>query len=251
MNPLLLSGSSLNVFLECPEEWKYQYLWRREMPPSYKMALGIAAHEAVEIGFRAWREMGILPPLHIWTDGFDHAWAVTTVNSQPKNHQPAQSAEAHRQSGLACVRYYATQIAPTIDVVAFEEPIAITINGHVWTGTIDLIDRRPDGRLRLRDHKFTERPKPERYRWPMVGYYLAARERWDIAEVALDFIVRGKQPRLEQVLLDIGEADILQFATEIEAAIASIEAGRFPPLGRTSGACRWCPYRSICPDARR
>jgi len=255
MNPLVLSGSSLNTWFECPREWMYQYLWRKEMPLSYKMALGVAAHEAVEAAFRYQKATAMLAPLQIYEEAFNHFWAETTKNSRPKNNQPAESAETYRRSGLQAVGFYARQVAPTIDVVAFEEPMAATINGHTWTGTLDLIDRMPDGGLRLRDHKFTsKKPNPDQYKRPMIGYYLMARQRYgDIAAVQLDYIIRGNRDRPPQfvpVLLDITEEDILDFATDVEEAVASINVGRFPPLGNQTLACRWCPYRKICPDAR-
>lgn len=253
VNPLVLSGSSLNTFMECPRAWQYQYLFRKDMPPSYKMALGIAAHEAVEAAYRYQATNGDLPPLDFWLAIFDQHWSSCTRNSRPKNHQPAESAEAHRKSGHSVIGYYARNIAPTIDVVAFEKPVAITINGHTWTGTIDLIDRMPDGRLRLRDHKFTSK-KPEgtdRYKRPMIGYYLAAKHYFgEIAEVAIDYIVRGSPPTYTKLLIEPTEQDILDFATDIEEAVASINVGRFPPLGNQTLACRWCPYRKICPSAR-
>jgi hypothetical protein len=256
VNPLVLSGSSLNIFMECPKQWEYAYIWAKRMAPSYKMALGIAAHDAVEQGLRFLKRTGMYPPDRFWIDAFDTSWDLVTKDTRPKNNQPAESADAHKRSGQQAVGFYARQIAPTLDIVAFEEPMAITINDHVWTGTIDLIDRMPDGRLRLRDHKFTaKRPdSTDRYKRPMIGYYLGATAKFgEIAAVQVDYIVRGtrdKPPTFIPILMEISQQDILDFATDVEEAVTSIEAGRFPPLGNQTLACRWCPYRKVCKYAR-
>lgn len=255
-NPLILSGSSLNVFIECPRQWMYAYIWAKAMPPSYKMALGIAAHEAVDVALKGLLYDKTLPPLPLLIDIFDAHWAEITRDSRPKNNQPAESAEAHRKSGHQALGFYFRQIAPTIDVVAVEEPMAVTINGHTWTGTIDLIDRMPDGRLRLRDHKFTSKTpdNTDRYKWPMIGYYLGATAKYgEIAAVQVDYVIRGNQnkpPTFMPILIEVTKQDILDFATEIEEAVAGINAGRFPPLGRETLACRWCPYRKVCKYAK-
>jgi hypothetical protein len=257
VNPLVLSGSSLNVYMECPRQWQYTYLWVKQVPPSYKMALGIAAHEAVEVMFRDWKASGYLPTnTDRWLQAFDASWFEITKDTRPKNNQPAESAEAHRRSGHQVVGFYARQVAPTIEVYAFEEPMAVTINGHTWTGTIDLIDKMPDGRLRLRDHKFTSK-KPDgtnRYRRPMIGYYLGATAKYgEIAAVQVDYVIRGNRdrpPTFMPILMEIGQQDILDFATDVEEAVSNINAGRFPPLGRETLACRWCPYRKVCKYAR-
>jgi len=257
MNPLVLSGSSLNTWFECPRQWWYSYILAKQTAPSFKMALGIAAHEAVDYGLKSqMRRDGETPEVGEWLTVFGREWEKATLHSRPKNNQPAESAEAHYRSGLQAVSFYARQVAPTVDVVAVEEPMAVTINDHTWTGTIDLIDRMPDGRLRLRDHKFTSK-KPEgtdRYKRPMIGYYLGATALFgEIAAVQLDYIIRGnrdKPPTFMPILIEITQQDILDFASDIEEAVAAIGAGRFPPLGNQTLACRWCPYRKICPDAR-
>lgn len=256
MNPLVLSGSSLNTWFECPRQWYYGYIEARAVVPSFKMALGIAAHEAVEVALKGLFYDKVLPPLQLLVDVFDSHWTEITRDTRPKNHQPAESAEAHRRSGHQALGFYYRHVAPTLDIVAIEKPMAVTINGHTWTGTIDLIDRMPGGGLRLRDHKFTSK-KPDstdRYKRPMIGYYLGATALFGkIEAVQVDYIIRGnrdKAPTFMPILMEITQQDILDFATDVEEAVGSISAGRFPPLGAETLACHWCPYRKVCKYAR-
>lgn len=254
MNPLVLSGSSLNVWTECPRRWEYSYLWVKETPPSFKMALGVAAHEAVEWGLGVKAEEGHVPEWLRWADVFSDAWTAATRLSRPKNDRPEESSEAYRMSGVACVKFYAEKIAPTIEPLMLEEPVAFGINGHVWTGTIDLVQEGVHDDLEVWDHKFTsKRPDDSRrYKRPAIGYVLGLRHKTGrkVDTAVFDYIIRNQKPVRHTVRLVITDQDILDFATEVEEAVTNINAGRFPPIGATTGACRWCPYRRICPDAR-
>lgn len=257
-NPVLLSGSSLNVWVECPREWEYAYLWALERPPSLKMARGTAGHEAVEVAMRHYLEHGEYPPDEKWEKTYLAKWKTETVNSKPLNDKPEEQPEALRDRGLKGVLFYAHEIAPTIVPYATEMPVRFTINGHVWTGTIDLLQRLSGAeeplRVALRDHKFTaKRPEnPRRYRWPMVGYAIGLRRELDIVEedVILDHVILNQKPVHFPVSTGgaVTDTDIIEFAQEIENAMAAIGRGSFPPLGRETGACNWCPYWDICPD---
>jgi hypothetical protein len=262
-NPTILSGSSLNTWNECPKEWEYVYLWRLEQPPSYKMALGTAAHYAVEVAMRHHMEHGEYPPLDVWQGAFEESWDIETIDAHPRNDKPEESMEAHFGSGLLCVRFYAEQIAPTIVPFRVEHPIRFTINGWVWTGTIDLledtsrdVDGAPELHVKLRDHKFTsKRPdNPARYRWPMIGYAIGLRKDLGIIEddVQLDYIIRNKKPVHFPVSTGgpATDQDILDLAQEIENAMEGINRGSFPPLGNQTGVCNWCAFRTTCPDAK-
>ena len=252
-NPTVISGSSLNTFIECPKEWEYVYLWRLERPPSYKMALGTAAHYAIEVAMN-WR-LGhdSYPTLDVWHDAFRTSWDTETLDTKPRNDKPEESAVEHVKSGLDCVTFYAQEIAPTIVPYAIEYPIRFLLNGYLWTGTADLLEQTPMG-IRLRDHKFTsKRPdNPRRYKWPMVGYAMGIRHQLGVTEedVQLDYIIRNKKPVHFPVALGgpASDEDILGLAQEIENMMAVVQRGSFPPLGAQNGSCAWCPYWSICPD---
>ena len=72
-DPTILSGSSLNTWNECPKEWEYIYLQRLERVPSLKMAIGTAAHYAVEVAMKFRLEYGTYPDLPYWYGAFDGA----------------------------------------------------------------------------------------------------------------------------------------------------------------------------------
>jgi len=255
-DPTILSGSSLNTWNECPKEWEYIYLQRLERVPSLKMAIGTAAHYAVEVAMKYKLKHGEEPPPAMWMEAFHKSWDEETEGVQPRNDKPEESVQAHYASGINCITFYATEVSPTIVPFAVEMPIRFTINGYTWTGTADLleaIDGDPT-RIRLRDHKFTsKRPDSKsRYRWPMIGYAIGLRQQLGLVEedVQLDYIIRNKKPIHFPVANGgpISDQDILDLAQEVENAMTAIKRGSFPPLGRDTGACNWCPFWAVCDD---
>jgi CRISPR/Cas system-associated exonuclease Cas4 (RecB family) len=258
MSEVALSGSSLNTFIECPKRWEYEYVFTMGRAGNFKMALGTAAHAALEVGFMGYLKDGWLPALSVWFDAYQLAWAKESEGIVPKNDSPQESAEFYRQSGWDCVLFYAQNVAPHITPIAVERNIAIRINGVLWTGTIDLleaIDKDPK-RIRIRDYKFTgKRPDNNRYIYPMTGYALGVRKDFGIIEedVQLDYIIRNKKPILFPVATgrSVSEDEIFDLASQIEYAMNMINKGSFPPLGNQSSACNWCAYRDICPDSSR
>jgi hypothetical protein len=264
-DPTILSGSSLNTWNECPKEWEYMYLWRLEKPPSYKMALGTAAHYAVEVAMKHHMEHGSYPERDMWINAFEASWSIETQDSKPRNDKPEEQAGPHLDSGIRCIDFYRTEIAPTILPYRVEMPIRFTINGWIWTGTADLLEDmrpyypdepEPDLRIKLRDHKFSsKRPdNPARYRWPMIGYAIGLRKELGIIEsdVQLDYIIRNKTPIHFPVAWGgpVTDQDILDLAQAIEDSMTAINKGMFPPLGNQTGACNWCAFRATCPDAK-
>jgi hypothetical protein len=207
-------------------------------------------------------EYGSYPERDVWLAAFEESWNIETVYSKPRNDKPEEQAGPHLDSGIRCIDFYREEIAPTILPYRVEMPIRFTINGWVWTGTADLLEQLPPTgeeamplvRIRLRDHKFSsKRPdNPRRYKWPMIGYAIGLRKDLGIIEedVWLDYIIRNKKPIHFPVKNGgpISDADILELAQEIEDSMTAINKGLFPPLGRETGACNWCPYWDICPD---
>jgi hypothetical protein len=86
----------------------------------------------------------------------------------------------------------------------------------------------------------------------MIGYAIGLRQQLGLVEedVQLDYIIRNKKPIHFPVANGgpISDQDILDLAQEVENAMTAIKRGSFPPLGRDTGACNWCPFWAVCDD---
>lgn len=243
--PVVLSGSSLNTFLECASLWELLYVRGLRRPPSLKMALGIAGHAAAEVDLKQKITSGRDLPRDEVLDAFRDSFVE---NSRDSDEFPARKETRHvyLDSGVAAMLVWHKDVAPTVDPVMVEEPVQYTINGVNYSGTIDLVDRKK----RVRDWKFVGRkpsPTDQKYVLNMTGYAVGYRYKTGEIEsgVVLDHIVRTQTPYHFPVSSDtpVPDQSIQSFAAIVEESYGAIQRGSFPPTGIRSGRCSYCPFR--------
>ena len=125
-------------------------------------------------------------------------------------------------------------------------------------GSIDLVERTPNGGLRITDHKtgrFWAKPgaiiqggeilQPVLY--SMVARKVFPEER--VESGRLYYCTAGGQFKDHTVMLDEQADEAVQLLAE--TLQKAFSAGAFPAMPR-EGACRWCDYRAVCgPDEER
>lgn len=248
-DPLVLSKSSLNTFLRCPQQWEYAYVRRIKSPPSVRQTLGIAAHTAVETNFRQKITSEVDLPENDVLDAFSTAYDAGTEDIE----KPEEDIGKAKDSGLTLLTKHHREVAPGISPLMVEEPVQYTINGIAFSGYLDLVDVQ----RRLRDLKTTARsPTVGNHAMEMTGYAVGYREKTGEVEqdVVLDYLVRVKDPKKQYQKVEWGgpvdDHAINVFAKQVGIASTMIEAGLFPATGVQSQACSWCGYTAICPAYR-
>jgi ATP-dependent helicase/nuclease subunit B len=130
-------------------------------------------------------------------------------------------------------------------------PDAAKVAGITLRGSIDLIERNPDGQLRVTDHK-TGRVRAERgfiigggKILQPVGYALAAEtvlgEKIATGRLYYCTATGGYEERVVEID-DHARESIEFFSATIEAALKEA----FLPAAPGAGECEWCDYRRIC-----
>lgn len=246
----VFSASSLATYMRCGKQWEFAYVYAVKRPPTVRLALGQAAHEAVEINYRQKMETGIDLPISDVTDAFSDAYdkATEDVMEEEGEETPAQG----KDSGIKVVSGYHLQVAPGIQPVMVEEQVQFKVNGIPFSGYIDLVDQH----RRVRDLK-TASKKPSRndYLLAMIGYAVGFRQATGEVEagVVLDYMVRTKTPYYHPVPSEgaVPNTAIAQFANVVENVASAIQKGVFLPTGLTNNACSWCGYKDICADYGR
>jgi hypothetical protein len=245
---LVLSGSSLNTFLRCARQWEYAYVYRLKSPPSLKQALGIAAHDALEIDLRQKITTREDLPMDMVLDAFADAFKKEGQDAREKPDK-GETRPLFMDSGIAAVRKWHSDVAPLYQPVAVEEHVQFKINDVVIDGTLDARDE--DGWIR--DHKFVGK-KPssgEAYVLNMTGYAIGSR----VAHpgtietgIVLDHVVRTKEPYYFPIASEgpVPDRAIRGYAQIVSDVSRSIKAGIFPPTGLKSNACSWCGYKDRC-----
>ncbi|MCG8466650.1 MAG: PD-(D/E)XK nuclease family protein [Gemmatimonadetes bacterium] len=137
------------------------------------------------------------------------------------------------------------------------EPVDLDL-GLRLRGAIDLIERTPDGVLRVTDHK-TGKHRARRGAIIQGGellqpvlYGIAAQKLFPEDRVEsgrLYYCTTAGGYRAHEVPID--DVTVQAARTLGEVVRAAFEAGSFPALPRPD-ACRWCDYRPVCgPDEER
>jgi ATP-dependent helicase/nuclease subunit B len=132
-----------------------------------------------------------------------------------------------------------------------DAPVALDA-GIALRGSIDLVERREDGRLRATDHKTGKvRVKVDEVvsggeALQPVLYALALEKLFpdDTVDSGRLYYCTGAGGFAERtVLLD---ADARESAATVAGAIGEALATPFLPAAPSKGACRWCDYRVVC-----
>lgn len=260
--PLVLSGSSINTYLRCPKQWEYAYVRRIKSPPTLRLAIGSAAHTALEQDLVQKMETGQDMPREMVVDLFHDAFVAEAEGAT------SHDGETHGQaldSGIKCVSVWHDTVAPVTDPIAVEEEIQFKINDVIVSGTIDIV-KRVAARTSLSepvadktiigDWKFVGK-KPSSgssYLLSMVGYAIGYRQKTGVVEdgLVLDHMVRTKVPYHYPIESagPVPDESIVAYAGIVSDVAKGIEGGNFPPSGLQGNACSWCGYKDICPAFR-
>lgn len=258
--PLVLSGSSLNTYLRCPKQWEYAYVKRIKSPPTLRLAIGSAAHTALEYDLAYKMAKGEDAPKEQVLEDFRAAFGVESYGATSHDGEtPAQALD----SGIKCVSVWHDKVAPVTHPIAVEEEIQFKINDVIVSGTIDVIKRVPNDGLSeypfktiIGDWKFVGK-KPasgSSYLLSMVGYAIGYRQKTGVVEdgLVLDHMVRTKTPYHFPIESPrpVPDESIVAYAGIVSDVAKGIEAGNFPPSGLQGNACSWCGYKDICPAFR-
>ena len=238
-----LSFTQLDDYLSCPARYRYRHVLRLPSPPHHAISYGIALHEAVaafgrsQLQGRPLSSDGLLEVLA-------RAWSGLGFLS--REHE-----EARLQAGRAAlVRFRDAALASRLHPLAIEEPFTVMFDGIRLQGRFDRIDEGPEGVV-ITDFKSSDVRSEARARerardsLQLALYALAwqARERALPALTQLVFLDSGATGR---VAPDPGR--LTRAAVKLRGASEGIRAGNFAARPDPV-ACRFCPFREICPSS--
>ena len=225
-----LSGSSVAAYEECHLAWYFEYVEKRP-----------ARSDAMDLG------------------QYIHDYAETMLNGGTEHGFPdgAPLGEILRLCDV-----FDQEILPTYgNAVLVEAGFELDVEGVTYTGFIDSVDIQKveammapiadfdEATTIVRDLKTTKnRPRPGKYRDPVVGYYLGAREMGYEADlIRLDYIVKTQRAYYwpeDQEVPDEDEIDV--WAAKVVRVHRSIEEGDWEATGVGTYVCGFCPFNTIC-----
>lgn len=252
-----VSNSQLSMYWRCPEQYRRRYMEKEILPPGIALLTGGAIHSGAEVNFRqkieSHQDLAEADIVGASVAAFETATTggyalsdeellrgATVVLGEAKD-QTAKLAEVHAQ-----------QQAPDYQPVAVEQSTRILLP-NASRDLLAITDLRDDQR-RVVDIKTAGRKKPQSEVDGSIQLTIyAAAYQIDCgeppSEVRLDTLIKTKKPG-RQVLSSIRDrTDFQVLINRINATLAAIEAGNFPPCSPDAWQCssRWCGYARTCP----
>ncbi|WP_220681801.1 ATP-dependent helicase [Methanofollis formosanus] len=235
---LRLSASALTTYEDCPLRFKFGTVLRVPTRPKTFFSLGTSLHAVCEqMGRR--KMAGETVTLDAALAVLDAVWSSAGYPSRTKEEEDLARARE------MVATYVAWEAANPNEVVDVERWFEFFIDGVRFVGSIDRLERTPEGRYVVVDYKsggttsITKKRLPENIQLNL--YSLAVREIFgDLPERATFFFVREKK---EWSYLPTEET-VGAFRARVSADIEQIRAGAFPAV--TGYGCSRCDYRMLC-----
>lgn len=240
-SPKFVSYSQLETFSQCPLKYKYRYVLRLPTPPSHALSFGQTIHRTLrdfhrEDLFKSHTDVNRLLEL------YQHHWLPEGYES--KEHQQ----ERFKEGEEMLKEYFEKQKELLNDPVQLEKKFTLRIGTTTLIGSIDRVDKLPDGGFEIVDYK-TGKVKEQKYvdkDAQLSIYALGAKEALGIEpqSLALYFVETN-----EKVSTTRSPEQLSKKRGEIAEQIEEIKTSRFEP--KTSMLCKWCPYKTLCPAYKR
>ncbi|MEK7656324.1 MAG: PD-(D/E)XK nuclease family protein [Elusimicrobiota bacterium] len=231
-----VSYSQVNAYLACPWLFKIVYVDFKRPPLHPKSSLGVSIHRALEAYHR--ENAADLERMLIL---YDENWVHAGFSSAP------EELEWHRKGRRIVELYWTRDQERRSEILAVEKDFFFPHGPHAVRGTIDRIDRLPDGRVEVIDYKThaeVETAEQAAQNLQLAMYGLGARESLGLepALLSLHYVALDKKtsvapdPAREEAVL------------ELVGRVADIIAGSksyTPDLAH----CPSCDFRKTCPHS--
>jgi hypothetical protein len=231
--PIILSASSIATYLKCHRMYLYSNIYRVSGGQNLAAALGTAVHAAVET---------------LWTSpkrpetALERAFARELALVPLPYEEPPENVlrDAKRMYTV-----YVQKVAPTFTPTLIEEKVTGLVHGIAISGTLDAADEDVHD---LKTTSMMSKFDPKGYGLQLNLYrllYKVATGGWP-RKLLLDVLPRRGNYTYKQVEVKVETGELLDVLGLVQAGIMAED---YRPTGAINGACRFCTYARICPDA--
>ncbi len=139
---------------------------------------------------------------------------------------------------------------PSADASSVPDPVAV-LDGVLLRGSIDLVERRSDGTLRVTDHKTGKARAPEDTvinggaTLQPVLYALVAEKMLEGAVESGRLYYCTADGDFTERVIELDETSRAHARTALGIVARALEQGILP-AAPSKDACRWCDYRAVC-----
>jgi len=250
MEKKYLSFTQLNMFLRCPRQYEFRYIYDLKIPPSGAMVQSKVWHETLEKNYRQKVHSDTDLPLSDMQDYFATRYDQVLNNEEvcfEENENPAQL----KDQGVSIVATHHKIIAPKVRPVMVEEEFCISLGSEFpfeLKGIWDLIEAEGtivDNKAYSRTPNQDEINKDLQFTVYSLGY--RALKKQIEKNLRMDAIIKTKQPKAVQIQTSRTNEDCRWLLNLIEKVALAIEKGIFYP-NPNGWHCspRFCGYWERC-----
>jgi len=236
-----LSYSAISTYLNCPLQYRLQYVEKRPTLPSPSLSFGSSVHSALE-----WLYSVPTPDPATLTELLDYLEECWVSEGY---QDPEEEARYFMQARSTLALYYRNHVANSPGgfhvPAAVEHKFVIDLGFCDLSGVIDRLDRDPSGGFEVIDYKTNRRLPPikrlrEDLQLPL--YHIAAKRIWGVPVNRVTFHYLLVDHRTSFVISPEREQEALSSVREVARRV---EAGDFAP--RRNNLCPWCDFADDCP----
>ena len=237
-----ISHSQKSMWIRCPRQWEYRYIYGLKEPPSISLIEGGCYHTTLEENFKQKIDSGIDLDFDICYDIFTTAWEKRlheTDEIQWEDKEPGTV----KDEGLNLVGVYIENVAPQVSPLEVEREYVKPVLGTKFVMRLDVMDVNKV----VIDHKTSSRSynQDDDDKDPQASAVAFALDRPIVFynHVALKL----KQPRIQLVKTYRTRADIDWYQKSTEQVISLMRTGIAPPNeGHYLCSPRFCGYWKRC-----
>lgn len=236
---LPLSATGVETYERCPLQFKIRRDWNLPEEPTAAMQYGNAMHTVLKKHYDAARAGRPLSPPEV-AEAFRQEFAKAAVED------PYQRTLYERQGLEQLEGFLAARASePPPEVLDTEKAFSVEIGGAQIRGRVDRLDGSGDGGVVIVDYK-TGRPRDQEdadESLQLSIYALAAQRQWKLEPRRLVFynLETNQAIATERSQKQLDEAE-----KQVRIAAENIAQGHFD--ANPGWHCRWCSYRSLCPE---
>lgn len=250
---LSFSYSKLGMYKECPQKYKFRYIYMIPEQPKYYFAFGSALHEVMEYIYNPANP--VFPTLAQALDFFEKHWNKTSF--EQKGYSSLEKELAGYAEGRRIIEaYYNKNAAGFIHPLSVEMKTNLDIDGLNLISILDRVDYMGGGLVKILDYKTgktVQREPDQLYMYQKVVENspairsLVQQKDPSVKELRVGQLSFYHLPTLQEMTFERApDKEIFEFWQGVLKIAGNIRAGKFTPTPGES-QCRWCDYRNICP----
>lgn len=236
--PRPLSHSSISLYQECPQKYKFRYVDQVPEKPRHFFSFGRSVHSALEFFYGV--KTPVPPSVEELLKNYKEVWV------QEGYRDASQEAE-YFEEGKRILTAFHQKHAKDFRLPLFVEyGFDFQIEGVPVKGFVDRVDKLPDGRLAVVDYKTGKKLATGRLesdaQLTMYQYACETLLGAEVGELIFYHLPTLKEHRASRR----GTQLVDELKDRVVTTAEAITTEKFDPKPDEM-VCRWCDYKPICP----